>query len=116
MIFFRPDVVLPHDPAGFGLWRINHYNEHRQFIQIGTTLTPTLIIPDFDIAAWSDEARFVRFWLDAHKQIHDTIDQRFGITTIDLSAVDLSKDDEWNIWMSDHALAHSEERQALGVT
>lgn len=115
MPLFRPDLVQPRDPAGFGLWLRGHYDEHKQFITLSLALTPPLTVPDYDLLAWSDDPSIMRFWLNAHASIHQIIDQAAGITSIDLAAVDLSNDEEFDIWQEDHALSHADERAFFGI-
>lgn len=116
MVSFRPDLVLPNDPAGFGLWRIGHYNEHRQFIQVGLSVKPQIIIPDYDFLTWSDDPVFVRVFLDTHNRVHQLLDAPAGISSIDWSAVDFTDPAQFDIWQQDHAVEHSELRAAYGVT
>lgn len=116
MPLFQPSLVAPRDPAGFGLWRIGHYLEHRQFIPLAAAAAPSVTIPDFDIAAWDDDPARVRIWLDAHRQMHVLLDQVTGQTNIDFSAVDFGNDEEFQTWQDDHATAHQGYRNFFGLT
>ncbi len=105
-VLFRPDTVQPNDPAGFGAWRIGHYLDHRQLIEKARALTNPVQVPDYDLGYWNDEQRVVTSWLNRHYEVHLALRQPIGIGGIDLSAVDLSKTEEWFIWMEDHAQDH----------
>jgi hypothetical protein len=115
-IFFRPDTVLPNDPAGFGLWLIGHYLEHKQFITSALTLTPPQTIPDYAIQSWNDDPAAVASWLNAHEQIHVALRAVSNITGIDLSAVDLTDEDEFFEWMDDHRTEHALFRGFFSIT
>lgn len=115
MPLFSPDLVLPRDAAGFGLWLAGHFLEHRQFIGILGSQTTPIIIPDYDILAWSDDPISVRTWLDAHAQIHNALRAPAGISGIDLSVVDLTDDSQFQVWQDDHSAEHALLRQAFGV-
>lgn len=116
MALFFPDVVLPRDAPGFGLWLTGHFLEHQQFIALAAALTPPQVVPYYDFLAWSDEPARARFWLDLHAQVHVQLDRITGTTNIDFSAVDLSKDDQWFVWHDDHRLAHAGYRSFFGVS
>jgi hypothetical protein len=116
MPLFFPDVVLPHDPAGFGRWLIGHYLEHKQFISSAAALAIPQNVPDYAIHSWSDDPAAVSAWLNAHEQIHEALRQVAGYSGIDLASVDLSQDDQWYVWMDDHSAEHGAERQFFGLT
>ena len=106
-VFFRPDTVLPGDPAGFGVWLIGHYLEHKQFITSALALTVPVNIPDYAIQSWDDDPNAVATWLNVHEQIHSVLRTTANVTGIDLSAVDFTDNDEFFEWMEDHRLEHS---------
>lgn len=113
-VFFRPDLVLPNDPPGFGRWRIGHYLEHKLLITQAQSLAK-VTVPDYDLGFWSDDAAAVRVWLDVHNRIHQVLDGPAGISSIDWSAVDLTDEAQWNIWMQDHAVEHGQLRSAYRI-
>ena len=116
MGFFVPDVVLFGDPAGFGRWLTSHFLEHKQFITSALALTTPVTVPDYDLLAYSDEPRLTRFWLDAHALVHNTLRSATGVTGIDLQEVDFTKADQFEIWLSDHALEHAQIRAVFKIT
>lgn len=116
MISFQPDICLPKDAAGFGMWRTGHYREHLQFIPLCRALTPPAIITNYDILSWRDEPELVQQWLVAHESIHKQLRVATSITGSDLSLVDFSKDDQFLEWLEEHAQEHRQFRQVLGIT
>lgn len=115
VIPFSPDLVLPHDPAGFGLWRTGHYLEHRLFITQALTLVPAVNIPDYDLQSWSDNPTVVASFLNSHAQIHNALRAPANYSGVDLSAVDLTDDEQWSDWMETHRTEHQFLRQFYGV-
>jgi len=115
MPLFRPDQALPRDPAGFGQWLRGHWDEHRQMIPLAAAQTKPIFVPDFDLGYWSDRPSVVTSWLNRHNEIHVLLRLPGAIGGIDLSAVDLGKDDEWFVWMGSHALEHQELRDFYGL-
>lgn len=116
MAIFFHNIVLPDDPVGFGVWLIEHYNEHLAFVQLGLKQTPTRFIPDYDIKAWADERPAIKSWLDVHMQIHNALRNWTGVQGIDLSTVDLDSDDSWFEWLDAHAQEHVLIEKTLGLT
>lgn len=116
MALFFHTVVLPNDPSGFGVWLLEHYYQHEQFVSLGLTQSPTQFIPDYAIQDWSDEPGIVKQWLNVHQQIHDALRDWTGVQGIDLSTVDLNDHDAWFEWMDAHAQEHSLINSALGIT
>jgi len=115
-VLFQPDQCLPRDPAGWGFWLNRHADEHARFANIcATGLTPPVIIQGFDLRQWTDDPKFVQLWLQTHEAIHEGLRQVTNVGGIDLSLVDLSKDDEWYLWMDDHATEHDLIRQELNA-
>ena len=115
-IFFH-DTVLPKDPDGFSIWRLEHYLEHRQFIQLGQAATPPFSIPDYDISTIDfHDATLLANWMSVHATIHDALRQFSKVdSAIDLADGDLHDDEFWFQWMDNHASEHRAIRQALGV-
>jgi hypothetical protein len=116
MINFQPDVVLPKDPIGFGLWLTGHYREHLQMNAVCIALTPSIHVPNYDIFGWKDDAKAVQQWLVAHESMHQVLRTVANVSGADLSLVDFSKDDEFLDWMDDHATEHGYFRTALGIS
>ena len=115
-INFRPDISLPHDPAGWGYWLIGHYLEHKTFITKAHALTPPVQVSDYNLLQWEDRPSVVGAWLNVHARVHEVLRVPAGFSGIDLSAVDLTDDEAWNIWQNDHAAEHAALRSFYGVT
>lgn len=116
-VLFNPDQCLPRDPAGWGRWLAGHSLEHKQFIQINQAAVPPILLPDFDVLSWNDDPSFVANWLNNHYLgLHIPLRQLANSSGIDLSAVDLSDDESWFVWLEDHAAEHAAYRQFYGIT
>jgi hypothetical protein len=115
-ILFFPDICLPRDPAGFGLWRSGHALEHTQMADILRGATPSVMAPAYNILDWRDEREFVQQWLVTHEQIHEVLRSVCNVTGTDLSLVDFSQDDQFTEWLDDHAAEHQQFRAVLGIT
>ena len=114
-LFFHT-TVLPDDPTGFGVWLIEHYYEHREFVALGLQQTPTQFIPDYAILDWSDQPGLQKQWLSAHQDIHNSLRAWTGVQGIDLATVDLSDHAAWFDWLDAHAQEHALIETALGVS
>lgn len=113
---FQPDVCLPKDPAGFGLWRTGHYYEHLVLAQKAAALAKPVSVPDFDIFSWRDEPEFVQQWLVSHEAIHSQLRVGANLTGIDFSLVDFSNPQQFLEWMDDHAQEHIALRSIYGIS
>jgi len=118
MAIFFHDTVLPKDPDGFSIWRMEHYLEHRQFIELGQAASPPFVIPDYDISTIVfDDPNLLTQWMGYHASIHDALRQFSKVdSAIDLSEGDLNNDEFWFVWMDNHASEHRAIRQALNLT
>lgn len=116
MALFNHTVVLPDDPSGMGVWLLEHYYEHLQFVTLGLKQTPAVFIPDYAVQSWSDERPIVKQWLAAHQTIHDALRGWTGVQGIDLSTVDFDDQSAFFQWMDAHATEHTLIRQALGIS
>lgn len=115
-VLFRPDLVLPHDPAGWGRWLIGHYLEHKQMVLLARGMSPPAVIPEYQIQQWSDSRRAVVFWLSAHQSIHEALRAQSGVTGIDLSLVDLNDNGQFEVWLEDHSTEHAALRSFYGIS
>jgi hypothetical protein len=116
MPIFVYTTLLPNDPAAFSIWLQQHYLEHRQFVETFQGLTPIVYIPDYNFALWGEERKVVTSWLEAHQATHEQLRLQTGVEGIDLADVDLSKEDQFFVWMDSHAEEHALLRTALGIT
>lgn len=115
MALFFHDVVLKGDVPGLGVWLNEHYQEHLLFARTGLAQATPVFVPDYNIALWSDIKHIRTQWLDAHQKIHDVLRTWTGVSGVDLSNVDLDKEEQWYIWMDTHAAEHKAIRGALGL-
>lgn len=114
-VFFRPDLSLPGDPAGWGRWLFGHYLEHQTFSTAAFNATPSISVQDYNLASWSDQKSVVTVWLNQHQNVHAVLRGQSGITGIDLSEVDLSDPDSFLEWMQIHSTEHQELRTFYGI-
>jgi hypothetical protein len=117
MALFVPDKVDASDPIGFGYWLNGHYYEHQQFINIGIRQTNPIYFVNFDLLSW--DARFPETWvawLGAHQQMHESLRGVTGVGGIELSSVDPTNAQEFQVWMQWHATEHQNLRTAFGVS
>lgn len=114
MAYFVPSIYSPGDESGKGIWLLNHYLEHKQFIAIAQG--NFLQTPDFDISVMGEDRLQHAFWLNHHEQMHVSLREIAGITGIDFSLVDPDDKEQWEQWLDDHASEHQLLRQAFGVT
>lgn len=112
--FFHTEFLFK-DDEGFGIWRLEHANEHTKFVQVGMTASPVRLIPDYDLSSWSDASFAVRNWLTTHENVHELLRGWTGVSGINLADVDLSKEDEFYDWLDAHAAEHTQIRQVLGI-
>ncbi len=118
-LFFH-DTVLPRDPDGFAVWQLEHYLEHKQFVQLGLAANPQFQIPDYDLSVVvSGDPLLLTSWMNTHASVHDAVRQFTNVSSgIDLSDGALDGEDEnfWYQWMDNHASEHRAFRQALNLT
>lgn len=114
-ILFFPDICLPKDPPGFGLWRSGHALEHTQMQTILRAQMPPVSVPGYNLLDWRDEPEFVQQWLVTHEQIHEVLRSVTNVSGSDLSLVDFSQNDQFTEWMDDHAYEHVQFRSVLGI-
>lgn len=113
MTLFTPNYCLPHDPVGFGVWRITHQLDHQQLRAAANALG--FAFPEYDLGFWSDDPQSVSSWLNKHNQIHTLLRGPANLTGEDFSAVDLTDDGEWNDFMADHGQEHVQLEAFYGI-
>lgn len=113
---FSPDQVTFNDLPGYGMFDVGHAREHSQFFTILAQQTPAIVIPDYPLlsllTAGVARADVLRSHLDSHRLLR----QATGITGIDLSQVDLDKEQDFYDWLGYHSQEHAQIRQVLGVS
>jgi hypothetical protein len=112
---FQPDQVAFGDIAGLGAWDVGHAREHLQFVQVLAQSTPSIAIPDFDLMSFLTAGPAKKSMVLSHYQSHQLLRGALGITGVDLSEVDLDKEDDFYNWLGYHASEHQLIRQALGI-
>jgi hypothetical protein len=113
---FAPDLANFNDLAGYGAYDIGHAREHLQFVQVLAQQTPAILIPNFDFLQFLTAGQARRGVLDTHQNAHALLRQVTGVQGVDLSQVDLDKQDEFYDWLGTHQTEHAQIRQALGIT
>jgi hypothetical protein len=114
---FAPDQVTFKDIAGYGNWDNGHSREHLQFVQVLQGQSPPVLIPDNDLMQFlTSSPTSLSSQVQAHAQQHVLIQAALGITSIDLSAVDLTQENDFYNWLGYHASVHAAIRSALGIT
>ena len=112
---FSPDLVNFGDVAGYGAFDIGHAREHLQFVQVLSQRSPAIIIPNFDFLAFLTAGQAQRSMVDSHQNSHALLRQATGVQGIDLSQVDLTKENDFLNWLGVHQTEHAAIRQALGI-
>jgi hypothetical protein len=112
---FAPDTANFGDIASYGSFDIAHHREHLQFVQVLAGQSPAVSIPDFDFMAFLTAGQAQRSMLDSHQQAHALLRQITGVRGIDLSQVDLAKENDFDNWIGYHRDEHSAIRNALGI-
>jgi hypothetical protein len=114
-VFFIPDLVQPHDPAGWGRYLIGHYLEHGAMALAASRLTPAVFIKDYGFQKWSDDSSAVVSWHSTHMQVHQALRSQSGVSGIDLSAVDMSDEEGFLDWQENHRVEHASLRRFYGL-
>lgn len=114
-ISFQPDICVPGDRAGWGMWLTGHFREHEEMATKAFALSTPFVVPRYDIISWQYEEKFVEEWLVAHEQIHDALRKACNVTGINLADVDFSSNEEFLIWQQNNAIEHNSFRQFLGI-
>jgi hypothetical protein len=114
---FAHDQFLFGDQEAFALYRVEHWYEHIQFVQIGQAQMPTpILIPDYDLGSWHDSTAFARNWLVTHESLHELLRGITGVSGVNLADVDLSNESEFYTWLDAHRIEHAQLRTAFGIT
>jgi hypothetical protein len=113
---FSPDIVNFKDYPGYGAWDIGHHREHLQFVQVLAQQTPTINIPDYDFLQFLTAGVNQPSIVQSHQQAHALLDSILGLTSIDLSEVDLTQENDFENWIGYHQSTHQAIRQALAIT
>lgn len=108
--YFQLNLVLFGDRAGLGAYEVGHFLQHQQYLQI-LARQGNLRVPDYNILHMaSDEEGFNKgefaWWLSQHQAIHLALRQQTGVGGVDLSYLDPTSRDSWEIWQEAHRAEH----------
>jgi|ERR1700690_40601 len=112
---FQPDLANFGDLPGYGAFDIGHHREHLQFVQVLSQASPPIVIPDYDFMAFLTSGQAQKSMLDSHQDAHALLRQITGVQGIDLSQVDLTKENDFTNWIGYHSSEHAAIRQVLGI-
>jgi hypothetical protein len=112
---FQPDICTFGDMTGYGAFDVGHAREHLQFIQIASSLTPPVLLPNANLLNLLTSGNARKAQLEAHNDAHTLLSQMAGITNIDFSQVDLDKQDDFYSWIGYHQTTHQQLRQFFGI-
>jgi hypothetical protein len=112
---FQPDQVTFKDLPGYGAWDMGHGREHLQFVQVLSQQVPPIVLPDPDLLSFLTAGTANPSMVQSHAAQHNLIHAALGITSIDLSQVNLDDENDFYNWTGYHATVHAVIRQALGI-
>lgn len=104
---FRPD-----DEAGKNRFLLEHYIEHRQFINTLLGATPPFVPVDLPIQRMES----IKDWLAAHQEMSQSVWTGLGGgQTTDFGTVNWDSDSQRQDWFNLHQLWHQTVRSSLGL-
>ena len=112
---FQPDTCTFQDFIGYGAWDIGHDREHLQFVQIAAGMSPSIVLPAYDLLNVLTSRHTQRAQLEAHQASHELLSTIAGITTVDFTQFDLSKQDDFYNFLGYHQTTHQQLRQFFGI-
>jgi len=113
---FQPDICTYQDLVGYGAWDIGHDREHLQFVQMASQMTPPIVLPAYDFLNILNARDTQRKQLEVHQSAHDLLSSIAGITAVDFSGFDLTKQDDFYNFLGYHQTTHQQLRQFFGIT
>lgn len=113
---FQPDTCTFRDTIGYGAFDIGHAREHLQFVQLAAGFSPAVVLPEPDLLNFLTSGTTQRAQLEAHQEIHALLSNLTGITSVDFSQFDLSKQDDFYNFLGYHQTTHQQLRQFFRVT
>ena len=113
---FQPDICTFQDAIGYGAWDIGHDREHLQFVQAAAALTNPIVLPAYDFLNILNSRQAQRAQLEAHQKAHDLLGQIAGLTAVDFTGFDLTKQDDFYNFLGYHQTTHAQLRQFFGIT
>lgn len=115
MTEFGANLFAFGDNAGRGEWEIGHYRQHLDYQQKLGGQTPPVILPDFPIMRIGDDPTEIRFWLDAHENLHNLLRPIANVSGADLSQLDWRNPEYFYSWMDSHNAEHALLDQFFGL-
>jgi hypothetical protein len=116
MINFQPDTCTFSDQTGYGMWDDGHAREHTQFVTSLGAKSPAVLISDYNLLSFLSAPKSARSaMLQSHYDAHKLLREQASITGVDLSAVDLDKEEDFYLWLGWHAAEHQQIRDYLGI-
>ena len=112
---FQPDTCTFQDIIGMGAWDIGHDREHLQFVQMASAMTPPIVLPAYDLLNVLTSHQTQRAQLEAHQSAHSLLSQIAGITSLDFTQFDLTKQDDFYNFLGYHQTSHQQLRQFFGI-
>ena len=112
---FQPDICTFQDVIGYGAFDIGHDREHLQFVQIASAMTPPVILPAYDFLNILNSGRTQKNQMESHQTAHDLLSGIAGISTLDFTQFDLSKQDDFYNFLGYHQTTHQQLRQFFGI-
>src|SRR5215472_1750185 len=112
---FQPDICTFQDLTGYGAWDIGHDREHLQFVQVASAMSPAIVLPDYNLLNVLVSEHTQKAQLLAHQSIHDLLSSIAGITAVDFSDFDLTKQDDFYNFLGYHQATHAQLRQFFGI-
>ncbi len=113
---FAPNTFLFGDRAGQGRWEIGHFRQHLRYEAVLAARSPPVIIATQPIMTIGSTDLERRIFLNSHNTEHELLRPYANVTGIDLSAVDLTDEEQFYTWLDDHAEEHALLDVAFGVT
>ena len=113
---FQPDICTFKDPVGYGAFDVGHDREHLQFVQMAASRTPPIVLPAYDFLSILTAGRTQQAQLESHQSVHDLLSDIAGITAVDFSQFDLTKQDDFYNFLGYHQTTHQQLRAFFGIT
>jgi hypothetical protein len=112
---FAPNSFQFGDRAGQGRWEIGHYRQHLRYLSALAARSPPVILADHPIMTIGSTDLERRIFLNDHATVHNLLRPYANVTGIDLSAVNLTDEEQFYTWLDDHCSEHALLDAAVGV-
>jgi hypothetical protein len=112
---FSPSDVTYKDEVGYGYWDDSHHRQHQQYVETLATLTPSILIPNYDFLQMLTAANARGSIVETHMQAHAVLRQILNVQGVDLTQFNLDSEDDFNNFLSYHDADHQGFNLALGI-